>query len=193
MGDQKGIRLWEFGLLCLSHVYNTTLPRKTSCGTGAGKPGAACASAPPAVGDVQRNLSAPTAPCPSRCQLAVSRACWRIQRHSGSGSRSAWPGREGGGVRNLFSWQRGPCRRDRGGLVAGTHGAPQRLAGCPCPPQPGGGREMTHPDDPSFRVLGVWPLTKGKQGFTLLLYLPPTRHAERPRVGLFFFGRRHAS
>jgi len=52
---------------------------------------------------------------------------------------------------------------------------------------------MSHPDDPSFRFFGVGPLTKGKQGSTLLSYLPPTRHAERPRVGLFFSGGRHAS
>jgi len=52
---------------------------------------------------------------------------------------------------------------------------------------------MTRVDDPSGRVFRVGPLTTGKEGFTLVLHLPPTRHAERPRVGLFFFGGRDAS
>ena len=76
--------------------------KNDKCETGAGTTGASCASAPPAVGGGQRNLSGPTAPCPFRYQLAVPRACRRIPRHSGSGSRRAWPGLEGGGVRSLL-------------------------------------------------------------------------------------------
>lgn len=41
-------------------------------------------------------------------------------------------------------------------------------------------------------IFGVRPLTRHSRRSMFLMYLPPTRHAERPRVGLFFFRGDHA-
>jgi hypothetical protein len=48
-------------------------------------------------------------------------------------------------------------------------------------------------EEPHDRVFRVGHLTKGERGRTLNSHLPPTRHAERPRVGLSFSGGCYAS
>jgi hypothetical protein len=44
-------------------------------------------------------------------------------------------------------------------------------------------------EDPVFSIA---PLTIGVRIRILSMHLPPTRHAERPRVGLFLFRGHHA-
>ena len=41
-------------------------------------------------------------------------------------------------------------------------------------------------DVPHKTAFRGWVLTPGRHGRNVLMYLLPTRHAERPRVGLFF-------